>query len=165
MARPSRLRRSACLGELLVIVGCAMGLEPDFARYAMDGRRVIFYAREAVDATGGAAIRPEHLLLGLLHDDVDAWRVFERKGVKVEDLKVNLRAMLPREAPPNTPDIPLSSGSRKVLEHAQREAEGRGNDHVKSEDILIGLLLEDGSVRDLLVNSGVRIDDLRGSAG
>jgi len=41
-----------------------------FERYTEPARRTLFFARYEATTVGGAAIEPEHLLLGLLRGDV-----------------------------------------------------------------------------------------------
>jgi hypothetical protein len=43
-----------------------------FARCTMEARRAMFHARREVIEIGGNAISPEHLLLGLMQEDVRA---------------------------------------------------------------------------------------------
>ena len=56
----------------------------------------------------------------------------------------------------------LSDESRRVLELAEEEARRLGHPFVGTEHLLIGLLLEGGSAAaELLIDSGVEVDDLR----
>jgi len=132
-----------------------------FFPYTMDARRVILHARQAADAVGGNEIAPEHLVLGLLENDVRSARSFQAKAIDLDELRQTLRRMLGTQQRPETPDIPLADETRKILDLARDEARRRTDDKVKSEDILVAILIADTSLSHLLLATGLRVDELR----
>jgi ATP-dependent Clp protease ATP-binding subunit ClpA len=149
-----------CLLMVLIMAGCSVGWDP-FANYTMDARRVILNAHRAVSATGGSEITPEHLVLGLLESDVHASEAFRAKSIDIDTMMRALRLMLGSPPRPNRPDIPLAAVTGRILDLARDEAKRRANAKVTSEDILVAVMLEDTPVAHLLLDNGLRVDEVR----
>lgn len=149
-----------------VMTGCHMEAEPDLFRYTMDGRRVIFHARNAVDSTGGDEIRPEHLVLGLMEEDVAASQVFARRSIDVAALRGQVRGLLGPQSHSKgaDQDLPLAAETRRILELARSEADRRNQD-VRSEDILVAVLSGDTPMGRLLRTNGLAPEDVRRDSG
>src|SRR2546430_357104 len=74
------------------------------------------------------------------------------------------RGLLRRRRTPQGPTnrIPFAARSKKVLELSLREALRLGHNYIGSEHILLGLIREgEGLAAQILVESGVSLDDLR----
>jgi ATP-dependent Clp protease ATP-binding subunit ClpC len=114
-----------------------------FERYTKAARRVVFFARYEVSQYGSQCIEPEHTLLGLMHE-----RPSFLKGRLSLDPVTNLRLEI--EPTLNTGprftmsvEVPLSEGTKSVLEHARAEADRLSHSNVGTEHILFGILEND----------------------
>jgi|HubBroStandDraft_6_1064221.scaffolds.fasta_scaffold140683_2 uncharacterized protein (TIGR02246 family) len=118
-----------------------------FERYTQSARRVIFFARYEASQSGSGSIDSEHLLLGLFREDKRlARKVLHRPGA-AESIRREIEAGATRgERIPMSVEIPLSTQSRRVLQHASDSAEKLGHRQVDSVHLLLGILREQGCV-------------------
>jgi ATP-dependent Clp protease ATP-binding subunit ClpA len=138
--------------------------ELDLLRYTMDGRRVIFAARQAMDQVGGREMGPEHLVLGLLDESVGAARRLASVTVPEEELRETLLRPLRSPERPQAVSAPVSSAVRAILRSACEEASQMGHQRVSSEHILLGVLLEDTTeIAKYLIRHGQDVEELRQS--
>jgi hypothetical protein len=95
-------------------------------------------------------VLPEHLLLGLLHEQEGlAARAIVALGVSPEAARAALGAALPAAMPdgkPSSGHIPFDSRTMKVMELTLREALALGHNYIGTEHILLGLLGEEESL-------------------
>ena len=135
-----------------------------FERYTESARRVLFFARYAVNEFGGTAIEPEHLLIGLAHGStavVD--QLFARSGVSVEIVRREIEGRSAgAERLPTSAEIPFSRSAVRALECAVQEADRLESRNVHPEHLLLGVLRQSGSVAaGLLAAQGLHEDDVR----
>jgi hypothetical protein len=138
--------------------GEGFDLDPSqgFSRFTIRARNVVVAAQEAAHAAHDDEIRPEHLVLGLLHEPEGiAAKTIVAQGVALEAVRAAVDAALPPERDGESPAlIPFNANSRKALELTFREALRLGHNFVGTEHILLALLeLEDGA--GVLTDSGV----------
>ncbi|MFE5804723.1 Clp protease N-terminal domain-containing protein [Streptomyces sp. NPDC056491] len=117
-----------------------------FGRFTPRARNVVMTAQNEARAAGGAEIRTEHLVLGLLSESEGlSGYALRTHGVAADDVRAAVTALLP---PPlaEVPDlIPFDASAKKALELTFREALRLGHDFVGTEHILLALLeLENG---------------------
>lgn len=128
------------------------------------GKKVIQLAHRKALSLGSPTIEPEHLLVGILEErDGSASRVLESLGVDVEGALVSLDASLTQRPPTmKMLDLPLSEKMKRTIECAMREARNIGVNHVGSEHLLLGLLLQkDAFACQFLASLGIDIADAR----
>src|SRR5579859_3984385 len=137
-------------------------VRPVFPRYTPGARRVIFFARWHAQQLGSAAIRPEHLLLGLITEqntpvrsflllDWDSWFEAEVKR------NVEIHPALPKDT-----DLPLDNASKRILFYTMMEADALPNKHIGTEHLLLGLLREKSTfVAELLAQKGISLEGVR----
>ncbi|TMR24288.1 ATP-dependent Clp protease ATP-binding subunit [Nonomuraea turkmeniaca] len=107
---------------------------------------------------GHREITPEHLVLGLLHEEgCLATKAIEAAGADVEALRRALRDALPDGGPPTGGGhIPFSAAAKKVRELTLREALRLGHNYLGTEHILLALLDdEDTPAARVLIEHGV----------
>ncbi|MGW6980845.1 Clp protease N-terminal domain-containing protein [Streptomyces sp. NPDC054932] len=126
----------------------ATGLDPNagFGRFTPRARNVVVTAQNEARAAGGAEIRTEHLVLGLLSEPEGlSGYALRAHGVAADDVRAAVTALLP-PAGAEVPDlIPFDASAKKALELTFREALRLGHDFVGTEHILLALLeLENG---------------------
>lgn len=139
-----------------------------FERYTEKARRVLFFARYEASLSGSPYIETEHLLLGLLREDLLLANRFLRSLDAVDSIRKQIegRATV-REKSSTSVDIPLSFQCKRVLAYGAEEAE-RGQKQIGPEHLLLGLLREEKSVAaEILRERGLRLEavreELRGS--
>lgn len=110
-------------------------------------------------------VAPEHLLLGVLRVQGElGHRVLGSFGLNHEGVSTDLLAIMTRgdRAALVGPDLPYTSRARKCLDLAMTEASALGDQHVGTEHLLLGLILEGKNVAcQLLQAAGVSAETAR----
>ena len=117
-----------------------------FSRFTDRARRAVIAARQEAIRRRNDRVLPEHLVLGLLHEQEGlAARTVAALGVSPEAARAALGATLPAAMPDEvTPGhVPFDSRAMKVLELTLREALALGHNYIGTEHILLGLLEEE----------------------
>ena len=106
-----------------------------FDRYTEKARRVIFFARYEASQYGSRSIETEHLLLGLLREDLALVRQFLGPSSVAAGIHSEIERKIARgERFPTSIEVPLT------------EAERLGQRHVGTEHLLLGMLRVEGSL-------------------
>src|SRR5215470_2772690 len=112
-------------------------------------RAVVAAVQEEVIKRRHDRLLPEHLALGLLHEQEGlAAKAIAALGVSPEDARAAIGAALPPAMPdgkPSSGHIPFDSRTMKVYELTLREALALGHNYIGTEHILLGLLEEEES--------------------
>ena len=134
-----------------------------FERYTEKARRVIFFARYEASQFGQPYIETEHLLLGILREDIALTNRFLRSHASVESIRNQIQAHTTIvEKISTSVDLPLSNESKRVLAYAAEEAERMNNKHIGVEHLLLGLLREEKSfAAQLLAERGLKLGAVR----
>jgi ATP-dependent Clp protease ATP-binding subunit ClpA len=133
------------------------------ARYSPTARNVVTYAQDEARFLGHPSVGTEHILLGLMHEDVPTARLLTESGVFFLEARGVVSNLVGAESPPRTDDVPFTPRAKKVLERAMRDALAQGFAEVHPEHLLVAVLDEDETagaamiLRDLVVD----LDDLR----
>jgi len=120
-----------------------------FSRFTDRAQRTVIAARQEAIKRRHDRVLPEHLTLGLLHEQEGlAARAIAALGVSPEAARAALGAALPAALPDGvTPGhVPFDSRTMKVLELTLREALALGHNYIGTEHILLGLLEEEESL-------------------
>ncbi|HXM14376.1 MAG TPA: Clp protease N-terminal domain-containing protein, partial [Candidatus Eremiobacteraceae bacterium] len=134
-----------------------------FERYTEKARRVVFFARFEASRYGNHYIETEHLLLGLLREDLPLLKIFLGDG----DIEGNLRSEVERhikqgEWMSTSVEIPLTSECQKALKLASEEAQRLASRHIGTEHVLLGMLGVEGSLATKLLQArGLRAATVR----
>jgi uncharacterized protein YbbC (DUF1343 family) len=139
-----------------------------FERYTEKARRVIFFARYEASQVGAPAIEPEHLLLGLMREDVDLLRRFCPNGAESgKSIREAIQAQTsPREKLSPSMELPLASESKRILAFAHEESDTLQHRHVGTEHFLLGLLRQKETLAaQVLLEHGLELETLRGDIG
>jgi hypothetical protein len=128
----------------------------DFGRYTDRARNVIIQAQEEARRARNGHIGPEHLVLGLTHEqETLAGRALSALGVPLDQVRAAALAALGPAADQVPEHIPFSPQGKKVLELTTREALRLGHSYVGTEHILLALL-SDGN--RILLDLGITKD-------
>ena len=132
-----------------------------FERYTEKARRVIFFARYEASQFGSQAIDAEHILLGLLREDVQlATALFPKARSAVDSIRREVEQHSPaKEKIHASVDLPLSPGAKRVLSYAADESEKLHNRYIGTEHLLIGLIRDQRSfASEVLSGHGVTVE-------
>jgi hypothetical protein len=128
-----------------------------FARYNGSARQVLVKAQEQARALHHDSIRPEHIAIALFSDRATAaGRVLADLGGDEEDIHTALRAALGPASPSVPPQLAMTAEAKAVLDATHREAQRRGDEHIGTEHLVVGVAAASLSVledRDITAES------------
>ena len=121
---------------------------------------------------GSAAVTPEHILLGILHDGGGAvapgvaTTVLASLGLDTAAVRRELDALITEANAPTGGDavVPYSDTARAVLDAAAAEAKNLGHSWVGSEHLLLGVLQVESRAAELLTAGGISLAAARSEA-
>lgn len=126
--------------------------------------RTLAHAQESARGLGHDILDPEHVLVGLLEDEL-VKEILEALDGDLERARADaLRAIGVGEAVVSGP-IPLTPRTKKVFELAWDEARALGHGYVSTEHLLIGVAAEAGKGADILSDAGLDAARLRERVG
>ncbi len=135
-----------------------------FERYTERARRVIFFARYEASQFGSTTIETEHLLLGLIREDVGLANRFIRGTSPVSIRQEIERQSTIREKVSTSIDRPLSDECKRILAYSAEEAERLNQRHIGTEHLFLGILREGGCLAArILYERGMKVDEIRDS--
>ena len=135
-----------------------------FERYTERARRVLFFARYEASQLGSISIETEHLLLGLIREGKGLTsRIFARSHLSLENIRKEIEGRTVfREKVSTSVEIPFSTETKRVLQHATEEADRLLHNYIGTEHLLLGILREERSVAaSILSEKGMRLSTVR----
>ena len=134
-----------------------------FERFTEAARRALFFARYAVAERGGAAIEPEHIVLGVMQVIPEAISRFASIDDAVNVITSGLIGNFPHGLTlPTSTEIPFSAGTKQALERAVIEADDLRDTTIRPEHLILGVLVKtSGDACDALNRAGVKISTIR----
>jgi ATP-dependent Clp protease ATP-binding subunit ClpA len=118
-----------------------------FERYTPSARQVVAFASEEARLQRHSALGSEHLLVGILLDDVGhGGRALRGLGLSAAAVRDRISELLPPGDAPTAGQIPFTPRAQQVLARADGESRGLGHDRVGTEHILLALAREDSGV-------------------
>ncbi len=133
-------------------------------RYTERARRVLFFARYEASQLGSISIETEHLLLGLIREGKGLTsRLFARSHLSLENIRKEIEGRTVfREKVSTSVEIPFSTETKRVLQHAAEEADRLLHNYIGTEHLLLGILREERSVAaSILFEKGMRLTGVR----
>src|SRR6266478_6576179 len=134
-----------------------------FERFTPEARRLIFFAYVA-SQRGLQEIGTEHLLLGLVREDIAFVNRFLSSEVAEESLRMQILANeAPSIAVPTySPEMRFTDESKRIISFAAEEADQIGAGQIGIDHLLLGLLRERGcSAGRMLRERGASLDRIR----
>ena len=115
-----------------------------FERFTDKGRKIIILAREEAERHQNDYLGTEHLVLAILREtDGIALMILKKMGLSTEQIRLEIERNLPGGGTTMTfGEIPFSPRVKKVIEYGVEEARLLGHNHIGSEHLLLGLLLQ-----------------------
>ena len=117
-----------------------------FERYTPSARQVIVFAQEEARSLRHNAIGSEHVLIGLLRDELgNGGRALRSLGLGADEVRARIAELAPPGAP-TSGSIPFTPRVQHVLGRADGESRGLGHDRVGTEHLLLAIAREDGGL-------------------
>jgi ATP-dependent Clp protease ATP-binding subunit ClpC len=128
--------------------------------FGESAKLVLGYARREAEDLSSEAIGTEHLFLGVAElEDLALWRLFQARGVDLNELCRELRSSIERGAPSGY--VPFAAAAEQALEVAKQETARLGERLVEAPHILLGVLRDaDGLAATLLDEKDVDLAEL-----
>jgi hypothetical protein len=128
-----------------------------FERFTERARQVVVLAQEEARAFRHNYIGTEHLLLGLLREEEGVGgRALEALDVSLDEVRVQVARIIGTGEESTPGQIPFTPRSKRVLEHALREALSLGHQYIGTEHVLLGIAREpDGVAARILLEHDV----------
>src|SRR3954452_7220057 len=117
-----------------------------FERYTPTARQVITYANEEARSLRHSSLGVEHLLLGILLDDVGhGGRALRDGGLSAQAVRTRIGELVP-PGPPTAGAIPFTPRLQQVLGRADGESRGLGHDRVGTEHLVLAIAREPAGI-------------------
>jgi ATP-dependent Clp protease ATP-binding subunit ClpB len=127
-------------------------MQPD--RFTVKSQEAVAAAQRLASEGSNPEVAPPHLLLALLDQDEGVVvPVLQRLGVDAQDATANAEeaiGKLPKLSGNSVPDVRPSSEFVWVLQQAEKESTGLGDEYISTEHILLALAEPKSGVSDLL---------------
>src|SRR6476659_3133464 len=127
-------------------------MQPD--RFTIKAQEAVAAAQRLASENSNAEVAPAHLLLALLdQDDGVVVPVLQRLGVDAQDARkrgTEAIEKLPKLSGNTVPDVRPSSEFVWVLQQAEKESTGFGDEYISTEHMLLALAESKSGVSDLL---------------
>ena len=139
-------------------------------RFTDRARKVMAFANEEAERFGDDCIGSEHIFVGLVKEGSGAGAtILKNRGVDVEAMLVEIEQVAKLKGgldPVAGGELRPRADAKKVIEYALDEARSLGHNYVGTEHVLLGLLREtEGIAAQVLMNLGVKLEDVRSSLG
>jgi ATP-dependent Clp protease ATP-binding subunit ClpB len=123
-------------------------------RFTIKSQEAVAAAQRLASEGSNPEVAPPHLLLALLEQDEGVVvPVLQRLGVDAQDARARAReaiGKLPQLSGNSVPDVRPSSEFVWVLQQAEKESTGLGDEYISTEHILLALAESKSGVSDLL---------------
>jgi ATP-dependent Clp protease ATP-binding subunit ClpA len=131
-----------------------------FDRFNYRARRVVYAAVVEARERRATSLEPEHLALGLLHDDVGVARFFPPPAAEAARAAIEACCGGPGKGS-GSGDLPLSRHLRRVFKAAVKSADEMQHTYAGPEHVLLVLLEEKIPVAARLRDTGVSAETVR----
>ncbi|MFB7723986.1 MULTISPECIES: Clp protease N-terminal domain-containing protein [unclassified Nocardia] len=119
------------------------GVHAMFDRFSPQARRIVILAQEEALGFDHNYIGTEHLLLGLLRDDDGvAARILADLGISLDAVRGRVGELIGRGTAAASGHIPFTPRARRVLEISFYESKDLGQNEIRPEHLLLGLVVE-----------------------
>jgi len=132
-------------------------------RFTGRAETILNYASEEAIRLNHEEVGTEHLLLGLIREGQGiAAKALQELGIDLANLESELVKIMPPAESKSSRTPVFSESAGQVLQHAAEEAKKEDYDHVGTEHILMGLILEKDAVASkVLFSMGVTEERVR----
>lgn len=134
-----------------------------FERFTARARQVVVLAQEEAQLLKHNYLGTEHILLGLLREEVGLSAcVLDQLGVKIDDVREFVARLIGTGDEIAVGQVPFTPRTKRVLEGALREALVLGHNYIGTEHLLLGLVREnEGVANRILFERGITPERVR----
>jgi ATP-dependent Clp protease ATP-binding subunit ClpC len=135
-----------------------------FERFTDRARLVVVQAQEEARRLDHDYVGPEHILLGLIHDEVGglAAKALESLGISLQTVRHRVEEIIGRGEQAPSGHIPFTPQAKDMFPLAQQESQSLGHHYIGTEHILLGLIRQgDGVAAQVLLGLGADLDGAR----
>ncbi len=134
-----------------------------FERFTQKAKQVLVFAQQEAEKSHHSFIGSEHILLGLMREpDCQAAKVLANLGLQIDGVRAAIEALLGGDERIFVQQILPTSRVKKVIEIAFEEAKRMGSNHMDTEHLLLGLLIEgEGIAAHVLEDVGATLERVR----
>jgi ATP-dependent Clp protease ATP-binding subunit ClpC len=119
-----------------------------FERFTDRARLVVVQAQEEARRLDHDRIGPEHILLGLIHDEVGgvAAKALKALGISVQAVRDRVEEIIGRGEQAPSGHIPFTPEAKQMFPLALEESRALGHNFIGTEHILLGLIRQGDTV-------------------
>jgi ATP-dependent Clp protease ATP-binding subunit ClpC len=135
-----------------------------FERFTQGAKKALTLAQEEAERSHHSYIGTEHLLLGLMREEEGlAAKALANLGVEIGAVRSTIQSVLGVNERIIIQQLIPTSRVKTVIEASFEEARRMGNNHVGTEHLLLGLLIEgEGIAAHVLHDLGASLPKVRG---
>jgi ATP-dependent Clp protease ATP-binding subunit ClpC len=135
-----------------------------FERFTDRARLVVVQAQKEARRLDHDHVGPEHILLGLIDDEVGgvAAKALESLGISLQTVRHRVEETIGRGEQAPSGHIPFTPEAKEVLRQALEESGALGHHYIGTEHILLGLIRKgDAVAAGMLSELGADLDGTR----
>jgi ATP-dependent Clp protease ATP-binding subunit ClpC len=135
-----------------------------FERFTDRARRVVVKAQEEARRLDHDHIRPEHILLGLIDDEIGgvAAKALESLGISLQSVRDRVEEIIGRGEQAPSGHIPFTPEAKGILSLSLKESVALDHHYIGTEHILLGLIRQgDAVAAGVLSELGADLDGTR----
>lgn len=136
-----------------------------FERFTTEARSIVVQAQDEARLIKHNYVGTEHLLLAMLRPDTATADALSSVGISLEPTRAMVVGIVGEGGSSPTGHIPFTPRAKKVLELSLREAIKLGDNSIRAEHVLLGLVREgDGVAAQVLIKQRASLDQVREAA-
>jgi ATP-dependent Clp protease ATP-binding subunit ClpC len=135
-----------------------------FERFTDRARQVVVAAQAEARRLEHDYVGTEHLLLGLVHDEVGGVgaKALEALGISLQSVRQHIEEIVGRGEQAPSDRIPFTAQAKAALPLALEESRDLGHHYIGTEHLLLGLIREgNGVAAQVLTRLGADLDGAR----
>jgi len=128
--------------------------------FSEEAQKVLHLSREEAKRLAHPHVNPEHLLLGIIKEEGEAYKILEELGIKPVELFSDIESLIGR-SDEHPSKITLSQKTKKIFELSFNAARELGSPTIGPEHFLLGLIREGSSIASqALQKRKIKYDDI-----
>jgi hypothetical protein len=137
-----------------------------FDRFTMATRQALFFSRFEASQLGRLGIRPEHVLLGIIHGDGRSSRdLWKTTGVTLAEARTAIvDPNEPRDEVVEPVQIPFQDATKALFTAAAQEADRLEHRRIATAHVVLALLREEGAASSFLRSRGITLEAANAAA-
>ncbi|MCL1867493.1 MAG: ATP-dependent Clp protease ATP-binding subunit, partial [Paludibacter sp.] len=123
-------------------------------RYSENIQNIFAYSMQEAERLGNDAVKPEHLLLGILRNAAGkAVEMLQESNVNLSNLKQQIENQVRTNAEPNGAEIPFHKSAEKIRMLMELESKSLKAQTADTEHLLLAILKEKNNIAAAVLNA------------